>query len=145
MTSWFPDPIMPRDNHPALVAGEVRRLQVGPAATDIEHIVALGEAHDSGIADDRRRDIAADLDNLTIADPQVNRTQKSDAVELDAGPVHGAWFAECRQARIRVVSRREGTGCAEGVARRRRGAAELRERGHHVADGWRSSPRSRAL
>ena len=54
----------------------------GTAATDIEHIVALAEAHDSGIADDRRRDIAADLDNLTIADPQVNRTEKSDR---DAG------------------------------------------------------------
>ena len=39
------------------------------AATDIEHIVALAEAHDSGIADNRRRDIASDLDNLTIADP----------------------------------------------------------------------------
>ena len=45
----------------------------GTAATDIEHIVALAEAHDSRIADDRRRDIAADLDNLTIADPTVNR------------------------------------------------------------------------
>ena len=67
----------------------------GTAATDIEHIVALAEAHDSGIADDRRRDIAADLDNLTIADPTVNRSQKSDR---DAGqwvPArHGAWFAE---------------------------------------------------
>ena len=50
----------------------------GTAATDIEHIVALAETHDSGIADDRRRDIASDLDNLTIADPTVNRSQKSD-------------------------------------------------------------------
>ena len=66
----------------------------GTAATDIEHIVALAEAHDSRIADDRRRDIAADLDNLTIADSRVNRTEKSDR---DAGqwtPArHGAWFA----------------------------------------------------
>ena len=50
----------------------------GTAATDIEHIVALAETHDSGIADERRRDIASDLDNLTIADPTVNRSQKSD-------------------------------------------------------------------
>ena len=67
----------------------------GTAATDIEHIVALAEAHDSRIADDRRRDIASDLDNLTIADPTVNRSQKSDR---DAGgwvPArHGQWFAE---------------------------------------------------
>ncbi|MCY4508617.1 MAG: MlaD family protein [Acidobacteria bacterium] len=58
----------------------------GTAATDIEHIVALAEAHDSGIADARRRDIAADLDNLTIADPRVNRTEKSDRDASDWTP-----------------------------------------------------------
>lgn len=67
----------------------------GTAATDIEHIVALAEAHDSGSADDRRRDIAADLDNLTIADPTVNRSQKSDRDAGEWVPArHGAWFAE---------------------------------------------------
>ncbi len=67
----------------------------GTAATDIEHIVALAEAHDSGIPDARRRDIAADLDNLTIADPQVNRTEKSDRDAGEWTPArHGAWFAE---------------------------------------------------
>ena len=67
----------------------------GTAATDIEHIVALAEAHDSGIADDRRRDIASDLDNLTIADPTVNRLHKGarDAAEWEPAR-HGAWFAE---------------------------------------------------
>ena len=67
----------------------------GTAATDIEHIVALAEAHDSRIADDRRRDIASDLDNLTIADPSVNRAQKSDRDAGEWMPAqHGAWFAE---------------------------------------------------
>ena len=67
----------------------------GTAATDIEHIVALAETHDSGIADDRRRDIASDLDNLTIADPTVNRSAKSDRDAADWMPArHGAWFAE---------------------------------------------------
>ena len=67
----------------------------GTAATDIEHIIALAEAHDSGIADDRRRDIAADLDNLTIADPTVNRSQKSDRDAAGWMPArHGQWFAE---------------------------------------------------
>ena len=67
----------------------------GTAATDIEHIVALAESHDSGIADDRRRDIASDLDNLTIADPTVNRSQKSDRDAAEWMPArHGAWFAE---------------------------------------------------
>ena len=66
----------------------------GTAATDIEHIVALAETHDSGIADERRRDIASDLDNLTIADPTVNRSQKSDRDAADWMPArHGAWFA----------------------------------------------------
>ena len=67
----------------------------GTAATDIEHIVALAEAHDSRITDGRRRDIASDLDNLTIADPAVNRTQKSDRDAAEWMPArHGAWFAE---------------------------------------------------
>ena len=67
----------------------------GTAATDIEHIVALAETHDSGIADERRRDIASDLDNLTIADPTVNRSEKSDRDAADWMPArHGAWFAE---------------------------------------------------
>ena len=67
----------------------------GTAATDIEHIVALAETHDSGIADDRRRDIASDLDNLTIADPTVNQSQKSDRDAAEWMPArHGAWFAE---------------------------------------------------
>ena len=67
----------------------------GTAGTDIEHIVALAEAHDSRIGDDRRRDIAADLLNLTIADPTVNRSQKGDRDAADWVPVrHGRWFAE---------------------------------------------------
>ena len=67
----------------------------GTAATDIEHIVALAEAHDSRIADDRRRDIGADLLNLTIADPTVNRSQKSDRDAAQWVPArHGRWFAE---------------------------------------------------
>ena len=66
----------------------------GTAATDIEHIVALAEAHDSRIADDRRRDIAADLANLTIAAPSVNRSKGSrDAAEW-MPERHGRWFAE---------------------------------------------------
>ena len=56
--------------------------------------MALAEAHDSRIADDRRRDIAADLDNLTISDSRVNRTEKSDRDAGEWTPArHGAWFA----------------------------------------------------
>ena len=67
----------------------------GTAATDIEHIVALAEAHDSGISNVNRRAIASDLDNLTIADSRVNRSQKSARDAADWMPArHGAWFAE---------------------------------------------------
>ena len=48
--------------------------------TDIEHIVARSEAHDSGLcaadAATRRR-FASDILNLTLASPSVNRSQKS--------------------------------------------------------------------
>ncbi len=65
--------------------------------TDIEHIVARSEAHDSGLcaADDTtRRRFASDLLNLTLASPAVNRSQKSgkDAAEWLPG-LNRCWFA----------------------------------------------------
>ena len=47
--------------------------------TDIEHIVAKAEAHDSGMcarSEDVRRGFARDLLNLTLASPDVNRRLK---------------------------------------------------------------------
>ncbi len=54
--------------------------------TDIEHIVAISEAHDSGMCArslEQRRQFARDLDNLTLASPGVNRHHKRayDAAE----------------------------------------------------------------
>ncbi len=54
--------------------------------TDIEHVVAVSEAHDSGLcaADaETKRTFSSDLDNLTLADPDVNRYEKAgkDAAE----------------------------------------------------------------
>ncbi|MCY4007899.1 MAG: hypothetical protein OXE84_13925 [Rhodobacteraceae bacterium] len=54
--------------------------------SDIEHIVAVSEAHDSGLcARDRtiRRQFASDVRNLTLARPDINRNQKraKDAAE----------------------------------------------------------------
>ncbi|MXX25459.1 MAG: DUF1524 domain-containing protein, partial [Caldilineaceae bacterium SB0668_bin_21] len=49
--------------------------------TDIEHIVARSEAHDSGLCaadSNTRRAFANDLLNLTLASPSVNRHQKVD-------------------------------------------------------------------
>ena len=68
--------------------------------TDIEHIVAVSEAHDSGLcAADRstRRRFASDLLNLTLAAPAVNRGGASGKCALDAAewvpPINRCWFA----------------------------------------------------
>ena len=48
-------------------------------ATDIEHIVANSEAHESGMGSrsrEERRRYATDLDNLTLAAPRLNRYEK---------------------------------------------------------------------
>ena len=56
--------------------------------------MALAGAYDSGLPESRFREFAADIDNLTIARPDVNRNQKSDR---DAGewrpPRNQGWFA----------------------------------------------------
>ncbi len=66
--------------------------------TDIEHIVARSEAHDSGLcaADAaRRRGFAGDPLNLTLASPEVNRNQKGakDAAEW-LPDLNQCWFAD---------------------------------------------------
>ena len=65
--------------------------------TDIEHIVARSEAHDSGLcvaSPERKREFASDPLNLTLASPALNRYQKSDK---DAGEwlpeSNRCWFA----------------------------------------------------
>ena len=66
--------------------------------TDIEHIVARSEAHDSGLcgADDATRtQFARDLLNLTLASPSLNRSQKSDKDAAEWMPDQNrCWFAQ---------------------------------------------------
>ena len=66
--------------------------------TDIEHIVARSEAHDSGLCavdDATRKAFAEDLLNLTLASPSVNRHQKSDNDAAEWLPDHNrCWFAD---------------------------------------------------
>ena len=66
--------------------------------TDIEHIVARSEAHDSGLcgAEARtRREFARDLLNLTLASPSLNRSQKSDKDAAEWMPEQNqCWFAQ---------------------------------------------------
>ena len=66
--------------------------------TDIEHIIARSEAHDSGLcaADpDTKDEFASDLLNLTLASPSVNRHQKSakDAAEW-LPDLNSCWYAD---------------------------------------------------
>ena len=66
--------------------------------TDIEHIVAKSEAHDSGLCGvgaNTRRTFAGDLLNLTLASPRVNRHQKSgyDFAEWRP-PLNVCWYAD---------------------------------------------------
>ena len=79
--------------------------------TDIEHIVAVSEAHDSGLcAADRatRRRFASDPLNLTLAAPTVNRCGASGKCALDAAewlpPMNRCWFA----GRVVAVKRKYG-------------------------------------
>ena len=76
--------------------------------TDIEHIVARSEAHDSGLcAADvaTRRRFAADLANLTLASPEVNRHQKGAKDAAAWLPARNrCWFA----SRIVDVRRKYG-------------------------------------
>ncbi len=66
--------------------------------TDIEHVVARSEAHDSGLcradAATKRR-FSRDLLNLTLASPRVNRNQKGakDAAEWQP-EANQCWFAQ---------------------------------------------------
>jgi len=77
----------------------------GTAATDIDHIVALAEAYDSGLSATRYREFGRDLENLTVAVPSVNRNQKSDKDAAEWGPdKNQGWYA----ARTVAVKRKYG-------------------------------------
>ena len=83
--------------------------------TDIEHIVATSEAHDSGLcARDRatRARFASDLRNLTLASPRVNRHRKSGKDAAEWLPARNrCWFAarvvEVRRAYDLTIDPRE--------------------------------------
>ena len=66
--------------------------------TDIEHIVARSEAHDSGLCGasaDVRSAFAEDVLNLTLASPSVNRHQKSDNDAAEWLPeLNQCWYAD---------------------------------------------------
>ncbi len=91
------------------------RIFAGPSDTDIEHIVAKSEAHDSGLC---ARDAAEqkafgnDLLNMTLADPYLNRREKSNKDAAEWLPeINKCWFAnrvvEVRQKYQLTIDRAE--------------------------------------
>ena len=76
------------------------RYFVSDRETDIEHIVAASEGHDSGLCSasaEQRVEFATDLLNLTLAAPKVNRCGRGGKCGLDAAEWMPArnqcWFA----------------------------------------------------
>ena len=79
--------------------------------TDLDHVVALSEAHDSGLCaagPTVRRRFASDPLNLTLAAPEVNRCGARGKCGFDASewqpPMNACWFA----ARVVAVKRKYG-------------------------------------
>ena len=71
-----------------------RRGLRGANGTDIEHIVALAEAHDSGLPAELLERFSGDRSNLTLARPDENRRRKRDHDAAEYLPPHNAcWFA----------------------------------------------------
>ena len=82
--------------------------------TEIEHMVALSEAHDSGLcaADpDTRRRFARELGNLTVAAPSVNRSKGARDASEWLPDSNRCWFAgrvvDVRLAYGLTIDRRE--------------------------------------
>ena len=73
--------------------------------TDIEHILARSEAHDSGLCTASRAtrsQFASDLLHLTLASPSVNRHQKSDKDAAEWLPdLNQCWYVD-RTIQVRV-------------------------------------------
>ena len=89
--------------------------------TDIEHVVATSEAHDSGLcaadAATKRR-FASDLANLTLASPKVNRHEKRGRDASEWLPrMNRCWFAgrvvEVKRKYGLSVDRREASALEE--------------------------------
>ena len=66
--------------------------------TDIEHIVARSEAHDSGLcsaSSETKTAFATDLLNLTLASPQLNRYEKGSLDVAEWQPERNVcWFVQ---------------------------------------------------
>lgn len=87
--------------------------------TDIEHIVAASEGHDSGLCNasiSKRIEFATDQLNLTLASPEVNRCGEGGKCGLDAAEWmpqrNKCWFAN----RVLVVKKKYGLSVDQAEA-----------------------------
>ena len=93
--------------------------------TDIEHIVATSEAHDSGLCSahhETRARFARDLRNLTLASPQLNRFKKSGKDAAEWLPARNqCWFAarvvDVRRTYGLTIDRREAEALEKVLSR----------------------------
>ena len=93
--------------------------------TDMEHMVARSEAHDSGgcaWSVERRREFSRDLRNVTLSEPTLNRQVKAGKVAAEwLPPENRCWFAD-RVIRVRrawslTIDRREADALDDVLAR----------------------------
>jgi hypothetical protein len=101
----YPYPQSVEDTIVAQMGGHVYgpytgRYFTSDSETDIEHIVAASEGHDSGLcsaSEDTRAQFATDILNLTLAAPEINRCGSQGKCGLDAAEWMPAenkcWFA----------------------------------------------------
>ena len=101
------------------------RCFASTSETDIEHVVAASEAHDSGLCAAEpatKARFARDLRNLTLASPKVNRFEKSGKDASEWVPDRNrCWFAgrvvEVRSAYGLTIDRREAAALERILAR----------------------------
>ena len=109
----YPYPQSVEDSIIARMGGRIYSPYTGESfaskrETDIEHVVAVSEAHDSGLcatSTSTRRAFARDLDNLTLASPALNRYEKVAKDVAEWLPVQNqCWFV----ARVVAIKKKYG-------------------------------------
>lgn len=88
--------LIERDGH---VSGYTGARFYDVTDSQIEHVVALSEAHDSGAcgwSEDRKSAFASDLRNLVLAEPEINRSK--------GGRDAGEWLPAEPSARCRLAA-----------------------------------------
>ena len=90
---WKKAPAFTTNGHPLVTDEVAGLLRTGPNSGGFRQ-----STHDSGLCSadaGTRRDFARDLDNLTLASPSLNRSQKSDKDAAEWMPEQNrCWFAQ---------------------------------------------------